>query len=55
MNALLREAKLRDLAITLKAQGKKQSHIDRVLCELRQNSFAIGLNGLIGMVVICNN
>lgn len=55
MNELLREAKLRDLANDLKAQGKTQAQVDRVLCELRQNSFAIGLNRIIGFIQICNN
>jgi hypothetical protein len=55
MNALLREAKLRDLANDLKAQGKTQAQVDRILCELRQNSFALGMNGLLGMIMICNN
>jgi hypothetical protein len=55
MNALLREAKLRDLANDLKAQGKTQAQVDRILCELRQNSFAIGLNRLVGFIQISNN
>ena len=55
MEALLREAKLRDLANDLKAQGKTQTQVDIILCELRQNSFAIGLNRLIGFIQICNN
>jgi hypothetical protein len=55
MNALLREAKLRDLGMSLKAQGKTQAQVDRILCEMRQKSFAIGLNRLIGFIQICNN
>jgi len=55
MNELLREAKLRDLANDLKAQGKTQAQVDRILCELRQNSFAIGLNRLVGFIQISNN
>lgn len=55
MNNSLREQKLRDLARSLKSQGKSQSYIDFVLCELRQNSFAIGMNLILGTIIICNN
>lgn len=55
MRKLLREARLRDLANDLKSQGKTQGQIDRILCELNQNSFSIGFNGLIGQIIISNN
>jgi hypothetical protein len=55
MENLLLEAKLRDLANDLKIQGMKQSKIDRLICELRQNPFSLGLNRLIGFIIIGNN
>jgi hypothetical protein len=55
MNQLLREAKLKDLEMELKAQGKPQAQINIILCELRQNSFSIGMSGLLGFFKICNN